>query len=122
MNKLALYIGQDGLGEEKVVGSKAKYQKGRIGYHTMIKVEEDPKFSIKPYLKPIEAAMNGTVADILDKVYKLHRQGRDTDATRVLFFYSEVANQLRELGYDCDGMIESGLAICHPDYDAKDIL
>lgn len=121
-SKLYLYYGVMARGEIKTDGT---FHNAPIGFETLIKVRDYPLiYEVKPILKPRSALndrKNKDSRDALDLAYKIF-VSNEPGLGALLTFQAQIINTLRERGYDCDNLIDQGLAICHPDYDVKKLL
>jgi hypothetical protein len=116
---LTAYYGQQCKGVQKQGFGPDKITFGQIGPETLRMIEQDPRnFIAYPILKPIELAYSEPIVKTTQLAYEysLHSRTSFTQAA------SEMINVLRLRGYDCDGLIEAGLAIVHQDYDIKKLL
>lgn len=124
-SKLYLYFGVMARGEKKN-GKETIYSIAPIGWHTLQALEEYPLiYEVKPILKPLVSLNNRTnqdVRDALDLAYKFLPDLNKQSFGNTILFQAHIINTLREKGYDCDNLIDQGLAICHPDYDKNKLL
>ena len=120
-SKLYPYIGLDAYGEEKMGNARPKFSAGRLGASTLHRMETDPNFLALPILKPLAASTYGDMAAALHESFQRIKHLPDSPE-RVILMYTGAINKLRQQGYDCDQLIEQGLAKCDPQYDANDIL
>lgn len=74
-----------------------------------------------PYLKPLSASLFGDMANALDTAFQEIKHLPD-DEKRVLLMYALALDILRWKGYDCDRLIDQGLALCISRYSIADIL
>lgn len=116
MNPLIHYIGCEALGEQKQGFKVSKFFKGVLNHSSFIHMDEDKSFTAKPYLRPLESITD----DHLEKIRSFIRGGSGIAAG--IMNWTRIINFLRGEGYDCDGLIDQGLALLHPDYDAKNLL
>lgn len=77
--------------------------------------------SIRPYLKPLTASRYGDMARALHYAWE-ETKHIPYDEIQVCVKWAKAMDVLRFEGYDCDRLIEQGLALLHPDYDIKDLL
>lgn len=98
-----------------------KVYNGCIGPEVLQKLKDHPEsISVKPYLIPLEAAVNDVNLQIRmkERAKGVPYENMHASLSAIL----DVAKMLRMAGYDCDSLIDQGLAICHASYDAKSLL
>lgn len=76
---------------------------------------------LRPYLKPLSATRFGAMAKALHVAWE-ETKHLPYDEEQVLRKWAYACDVLRWAGYDCDGLLNNGMAILHPDCSIDDIL
>src|ERR1700748_3597855 len=97
------------------IGKKALYEnfERQITVDLLINSILDGEESLKPYLKPLRASKFGDMSKALHRAFDELKHLPD-DELRVMNMYAYALDILRWQGYDCDRLIDQGLALCDP--------
>lgn len=76
---------------------------------------------VRPYLKPLSATRFGVMAKALHNAWE-ETKHLPYDEEQVVRKWAYACDVLRWQGYDCDGLLNNGMAILHPDCSIDDIL
>lgn len=78
-------------------------------------------YILLPYLKPLTASVYGDMAKSLHFAWE-ETKHIPYNEIQVCVKWAKALDVLRWQGYDCDRLIEQGLALLDPAYDIKDLL
>lgn len=76
---------------------------------------------LRPYLKPLSATRFGIMAKALHNAWE-ETKHLPYDEEQVIRKFALACDMLRWKGFDCDGLLNNGMAILHPDCSINDIL
>lgn len=123
-DRLYLYYGCEALGFQDQGFAPPKTFRAKIGAATLKTLEDSPGlWAVLPYLRPLES-VDSHHEDYRDAL--IHGNGAalhtpEQSIKQYITFHAEIVNTFRQLGYDCDNLIDQGLALIHPDFDAKSL-
>lgn len=107
IGRKALYTDYEGDEREMILDFKSIFEMG--------------DYQLQPYLKPMSASIYGSMVKALHFAWEQTKH-IPYDEIQVCHKWSITLDILRWEGFDCDRLVEQGLALLDPAYDIKDLL